>query len=110
MEVDSVPNLDLPNFIKIVDDNNNIIKLSNNEIIEQLKHKVENDLIDCIAFSPKYRDQAKIAFKNISASTIGQIVFFGGLRNYYGYYKHSDDKIFLFEIYQNQINITNIYK
>lgn len=108
MEVESINELDISNFIEIINNNNNIIQISNREIVEQLKYKVDNGLMDCIVFSPKYRDQAKTAFANITKSKIGQIVFFGGFRNHYGYYKYSDNKIFLFEIYQNQIKIDNI--
>jgi hypothetical protein len=108
MEVKTLHELDFSNLIDIINKNNNILQLSKKEIIEQLKYKVDNNIIDCIVFSPKYREQAKTAFANICTSKIGQIVFFGGFRTHYGYYKYSENQIFLFEIYQNQIKIDNL--
>lgn len=85
--------------------NKNNLNLSIGEITEQIKLKINGEIFETIIFSPKYHEQAKIALDKINIGNINEIIFFGGFRNYYGYYKYSQNNIYLFEIYQNQINI-----
>ena len=85
--------------------NKNNLNLTIGEITEQIKLKIDGENFETVIFSPKYHDQAKLALDKINLRDIGEIIFFGGFRNYYGYYKYSQNNIYLFEIYQNQINI-----
>lgn len=85
--------------------NNNDMNLTKDEIIEKLKFKIDNEFFECVVFSPKYREQSKIALDKISLGENDEIAFFGGFQTYYGYYKNSKNNIYLFQIYQNQISI-----
>jgi hypothetical protein len=88
-----------------ISSNKNNLNLTKNEITEQIKLKIDGENFEPVIFSPKYCDQAKIALDKINLGNIDEIIFFGGFRNYYGYYKYSQNNIYLFEIHQNQINI-----
>ena len=75
------------------------MNFTKDEIIEKLKFIIDNEFFVCVVFSPKYREQSNIALDKISIGDIGEITFFGGISTYYGYYKFSKNKIFLFQIY-----------
>ena len=60
-----------------------------------------------IAYSPKYLDLSKESLKKVKDGEPGGISFFGGCSTIFGFYKALNEKIYLFQIVNNEISIHN---
>lgn len=82
------------------------IKIPFDEIVHHLNDVISTKNFFPIVFCPKYRSIANTIYKEVKNGEIESFKLFGAGKSYFGYYKHSNSKIYHFEIYEKYIYVS----